>query len=215
MKGNSRSRVSIWLLAVSLLSPVFMGIPTGQNSPPVRLGDLAQKLNEQDLYDLLLLLPQRPWLLSSTGRGVNEVIKAYLPPTKETAEIRRGYAILLQPSPQTSTSWTVLEGRAIYAQVSVPGKAFEVQSDQDTNRPFTLLSDFDDSELLSLVSAVRSYSSKPISDLWTISPWDSGRREPLDEPNVVLRESATELTRLTLGKENGKWVVRQVSRIAM
>ena len=75
---------------------------------------------------------------------LGEHVEAYLAPTTTTPELRRG---------------TVVSGQLTrsYAQVAIPGRSFDqIDDEQDINRPFQVIGNFDDAELVSLVQLLRS-----------------------------------------------------------
>jgi hypothetical protein len=148
--------------------------PTGA---PIRLGKFAIQLSAQDVADLEQVLPDgaKPWLLFGGDCVFCEVsIFAYLPPTTETSELRRGRILILPPPaglikggippsawlrPRPAPSSWTLTGSSLYAQVAIPGRGFEpLETDRDLHRPFTVMGDFDDAELLSVVGFARSNS---------------------------------------------------------
>lgn len=171
----------------------------------LRLGDRARGLSEQDVASIQAVLPQgqRPWLLVGVFCAMCvPSVSAFLPPTTETAEIRRGAVTVLRPPPATpgptSPAWTVAADTA-YAQVVVAGRAFDqIQGDEDANQPFTVQGNFSDSELLSVVRFVRSFSENPVRTL---------RRDTSAEVTVFIRRGNADSLRVTLGLQDGRWVV--------
>jgi hypothetical protein len=83
--------------------------------------------------------------------------------------------------------------------VVVAGRAFDqIQGDEDANQPFTVQGNFSDSELLSVVRFVRSFSENPVRTL---------RRDTSAEVTVFIRRGNADSLRVTLGLQDGRWVV--------
>jgi hypothetical protein len=181
---------------------------------PLRLGDLARALSEQDLANIERALPagDKPWLLiGDRGQGGSKIqfIEAYMPPETTSPEMRRGRMIRLirrvsdSPTPE---SWTInnnfQQGQGMsgtYAQVVVAGRGFEqIQSDQDINRPFFVTGRFDDAELFSLVTFLRPNSGDPIQYVV---------RQSDDAVAVGIRETSTTSRVLTIRKQGQGWII--------
>jgi hypothetical protein len=157
-------------------------------APPIRIGDVARQMTEQDVAALESLLPSgaRPWLLIGV-RWWEKRVEAYLAPTTTTPALRRG---------------TVVSGQLTrsYAQVAIPGRSFDqIDDEQDINRPFQVIGRFSDEELVSLVQLLRS--NPPTRGMHSIESWpilaisrieddccDYGRRFP-SGVEVLLRET--------------------------
>jgi hypothetical protein len=153
---------------------------------PIRLGRFATQLSAQDVANLEQVLPNgaRPWLLFGGECLFCEAsILAYLPPTIETTELRRGRFLVVRPpaglikgamppmrnAPAVS-SWTLTDRSGQYAQVAVAGRGFEpLESVRDLHRPFTVMGEFDDAELLS-VCRLRAFKQPMV--------WCDGACEP-------------------------------------
>jgi hypothetical protein len=141
---------------------------------PIRLGRFATQLTPQDVANLEPVLPggAKPWLLFGGECLFCEAsVSAYLHPTIETTEMRRGRFLVVRPpaglikgampmpNAPAASSWTLTERSFQYAQVAVAGRRFEqVESVQDLHKPFSVMADFDDAELLSIVGFARSNS---------------------------------------------------------
>ena len=127
---------------------------------PLRTGDVAQQLTEQDIGALELVLPPgaKPWLLNG-DRGQEpdiEFIQVYLSPTTATSTLRRGAVISVMRRTAPLTEWTVQRSES-YAQVAIAGRNFDqIEGDQDINRPFRVFGRFDDTELVQFVGFLRS-----------------------------------------------------------
>lgn len=148
---------------------------------PVRLGDVARQLSEQDVAEVARAVSAggaKSWLLNGP-RGVIadlQAVEAYLPPATATRELRRGslvsvlrgpasalalVGIRLASSKSTQRTW-IVTSTGSYAQVAVPGREFaHIEGDQDINRPFVVTGSFDDGELVRLVRFVRSSPTGP------------------------------------------------------
>jgi hypothetical protein len=135
---------------------------------PLRTGEVARKLTEQDLAALEMVLPagEKPWLLNGDRPqyGAGQYIEAFLPPTVSTLALRRGIVISVErrnarnifERPEPSDAWVVKRSEW-YAQVAITGRSFDqIQGDQDINRPFRVIGRFDDSELAGAVQSLRS-----------------------------------------------------------
>jgi hypothetical protein len=181
---------------------------------PLRLGDLARALSEQDVGNIVRALPagEKPWLLiGDRGQGSSKIqfIEAYMPPEVTTPEMRRGRMIRLfrrvSDSP-TTESWTInnnfQQGQGMsrtYAQVVVAGRGFEqIQSDRDINRQFFVTGRFDDAELFSLVTFLRPNSGDPIQYVV---------RQSDDAVAVGIRETSTTSRVLTIRKQWQGWII--------
>jgi len=197
-------------MLLKIASQLFVLLASLMQSPatPLRIGDVARRMTEQDVAALELALPSgaRPWLLIGV-RAWGEHVEAYLAPTTATPVLRRG---------------TVVSGQRTgsYAQVAIPGRSFDdIQGDQDINRPFQVIGHFDDAELVSLVRLLRSnpptrgmasIESSPILSIRRIEDdcCDAGRRFP-SGVLVDLRGTDTSGQAIKLrpaGQETPAWV---------
>jgi hypothetical protein len=135
---------------------------------PLRTGDVARQLTEQDIAAIELVLQSggKPWLLSGDHAqyGNAQFIQAFLPATVSTLALRRGIVIWVErlnprnglERPEAGDAW-VLQRTEPYAQVAIAGRNFDqIQGDQDINRPFRVFGRFDDTELVRLVDFIRS-----------------------------------------------------------
>jgi hypothetical protein len=149
-------------------------------SQAIRIGD-ARLLSATDVANLERVVPaggSKPWLLEGPRGEVPalQTIHAYLPPDFAMPELRRGTVVSLlrgsaralarmgiPPVSSTETAWIVTRTRR-YAQVVVPGRTFtEIRGDGDINRPFVVIGEFDDDELVRLVRFLRSSPKGPRS----------------------------------------------------
>src|SRR5262249_61394201 len=92
---------------------------------PLRTGDVARQLTQQDLAALELVLPSgaKPWLLNGDHLQVGnlQVVEAYLPPTTATSTLRRGQIIGVSRQIFPTTEWITGAAQS-YAQVAIPGR---------------------------------------------------------------------------------------------
>src|SRR4029077_3922508 len=107
---------------------------------PLRTGDLARQLTEQDVAELgrVLLSGERPWLLNGDpGQIPNaQFVEAYLSPTSTTPALRRGTVITVMRRIAPPLAWTAQRAES-YAQVAIAWRNFDqILGDQDINRPF-------------------------------------------------------------------------------
>jgi hypothetical protein len=183
---------------------------------PLRTGEVARQLTEQDLAALEMVLPagEKPWLLNGDRPqyGAGQYIEAFLPPTVSTLALRRGIGISVErrnarnifERPEPSDAWVVKRSEW-YAQVAITGRSFDqIQGDQDINRPFRVIGRFDDSEL---VGAVQSLRSDPVPMAWPIL---SMVRETDDSVKVMLRRTAFDGQIVVLRQAGQDWIVTPV-----
>src|SRR5690348_474739 len=99
---------------------VLAWLMKADTTAPLRTGDVARQLTEQDIAALELVLPSgaKPWLLNG-DRGQEpdiEFIQAYLSPTTATSTLHRGAVISVMRRTAPLTEWTVQRSES-YAQV--------------------------------------------------------------------------------------------------
>jgi hypothetical protein len=182
---------------------------------PLRTGDVARQLTEQDIAALELVLPPggTPWLLNGDplqlGNGQRQFIYAYLPPTTATAALRRGLVIGVMRQISPPTAWTAQADQS-YAQVAIAGRNFDqIQGDQDINRPFRVFGRFDDTELVRLVDFIRSDSPARGN---SIQPWPilSIIRQADDSIRVMTESRYGQGQMITLRQAGQDWVILRV-----
>ena len=106
--------------------------------------------------------------------------------------------------PAKPGEWTIAASpnappNARYAQVAVAGRGFDqLQGDQDHNRPFEVRGQFDDAEVISIVSCVRPQAKDPIRLIL---------RNSDDSVAVWTRLGAHESGKWTLRKQGLSWVI--------
>jgi len=183
---------------------------------PLRTGDVARQLTEQDIAALELLLPSgtNPWLLngdpSQMGRE-SQYIEAFLSPTTTTSRLRRGPVIRVRRFiwENPLAAWTV-DWTGLYAQVVIPGRTFDqIEGDQDMNRPFRVIGRFDDTELVRLVDFLRTNSTVRGTENERIQPWPilSMVRQADNAVEVMLRGAVMQGQFIRLRQTGQDWVV--------
>jgi len=136
---------------------------------PILQGSFAVQLSPQDIANLERVLPQgaKPWLLGGGDCLLCEaMITAYLPPISETAQLRRGRVLVLQPpaglikggmpTRNAPTSWVLTDKPGLYAQLPPVGQPFDPAP--SAKNLIGIVGDFSDADLLSIVGFVRSNS---------------------------------------------------------
>jgi hypothetical protein len=184
---------------------------TQSATTPLRTGDVARHLTEEDIAALEMVLPSgaKPWLLDGDRGQVPraEFIEVYLSPTASTPELRRGHAVWVTRHTNPLTPWTV-ERAESYAQVVITGRKFDdIQSDDDVNRPFRVFGHFDDSELVGLVHFLRSNPPTRGGPSNAIKPWPilSVNRKEDDSVEVKLRGGVMSGQAITLLRSGLNW----------
>ena len=183
---------------------------------PLRTGEVARQLTEQDLAALEMVPPpgEKPWLLNGdrSQLGSGQYIQAFLPPTVSTPVLRLYKVIVVSrrnarnmfERPEPTDPW-VVERTETYAQVAIAGRNFDqIQGDQDINRPFRVIGRFDDSEL---VQAVQSLRSDPAPMPWPIM---SIERQMDDSMKGMLRKTAWDGQIVILRQAGQNWIVMPV-----
>ena len=178
---------------------------------PLRTGDVARQLTEQDVAALERVLPTggTPWLLNGDPGQIPgaEYIDAYLSPTNTTRALRRGTVItVMRRLAPVRIEWTVQRTES-YAQVAIPGRNFDqIEGDQDINRPFRVIGRFDDTELFRLVEFLRS---NPPTRFGSIRSWPilSINRKADDSVEVLLRGAVMQGQSITLRQAGKDWVI--------
>ena len=98
----------------------------------------------------------------------------------------------------------VADSNLIWAQVALSGREFDtIQGEQDLNRPFMIASDFDDSELVSLVRFLRG--STAVERTWPI--YFMSRQLDASIRASLRPDTGTHLQMVILRKRGSDWVV--------
>lgn len=202
-------------------------------SPVIRIGTAAVQLSEQDVAEVLRTASsggRRPWLMDvwPSGFAGRRSIDVYLAPDVETPGIRRGAVISvsiwsasapaqLRVAPASADVWTVTN-RQNYAQVVISGRSGDhVDSDHDLNRPFRVVGEIDDAELIDLVRFVRSSPAGP-----TIRGVPTSVHGELPITNVFsqtgamevrLKRDGTSWQAVRLRREGSGWVVEEMGLV--
>ena len=192
---------------VGLLASLVQSVAT----MPLRTGEVATELTEQDIAALELVLPAagKPWLLNGDTAqfGNLQFVQAFLPATVSTPALRRGTVIsVVRRNPLDA--WVVQRAES-YAQVTIPGRTFDqIAGDQDINRPFRVIGPFDDSELVRLVESLRS-DPTPLGRDFSIQAWPilSVVRKTDDSVEVMLRGAAMQGQVIMLRQAGQDWIV--------
>ena len=198
------------------LQLVVVGASIAQSATtPLRTGDVARQLPEQDVAALESVLPAgvRPWLLNGDQAQIAgaEYIEAYLPPTNTTRVLRRGTVItVMRRHVPVRIEWTVQRTES-YAQVAIPGRNFDqIEGDQDINRPFQVIGRFDDTELFRLVEFLRSNPPTRVANAIPSWPILSINRKADDSVDVRLRGAVMQGQSITLRQAGQDWVIIRV-----
>jgi len=197
---------------VALLASLVQSIAT----MPLRTGDVARQLTEQDIAALELVLPpgSKPWLLNGDNAQVANMqyVQAFLPATDSTPALRRGTVIHLERG-NPLDAWVAQRAES-YAQVAIPGRNFDqIQEDQDVNRPFRVFGRFNDTELVQLVEFLRSNPPTPgVGPDAAIRSWPilSIIRKADDSVEVFLRGAANKGQVIMLRQAGQNWIVVSV-----
>jgi hypothetical protein len=184
----------------------------------LRTGDVARQLTEQDIAALELVLPsgRKLWFLNGDPAQMpkSQLIQAFLFPITATPLSRRGLVFWIKRGIDPITEWTA-EAAESYAQVAIPGRDFDqIEGDQDINRPFRVVGNFSDSELVRLVDVLRS--NPPTrgrgANAIAIQPWPilSVERRANDSVKVMLREAVGRGQGITLRQAGQDWIIVEV-----
>jgi len=180
---------------------------------PLRTGDVARQLTEQDIAELQSVLPSgaKPWLLDGDPGQVPKAqfIQAFLSPTIATPVLRRGSVIWVVRGINPSTPWTARPAQS-YAQVAIAGRTFgQIEGDQDINRPFRVIGRFDDNELVRLVEFLRSNPPARGGESTAIRPWPilSLSRKADGSVEVMLRGAVMQGQSIILRQAGQDWFI--------
>jgi hypothetical protein len=193
------------------LQVALLFVPVGQSATtPHRTGVVARQLTDADVAALEMVLPpgNRPWLLIGdyTQFLSAQYVEAFLQPTTETQVLRRG--MIISVDRRTPTSPWVLGSTWSYAQVAIPGRRFDdIRDDRDINRPFRVVGQFDDTDLVRIVQYLRS--NPPTRFAQAIQPWPIlwVKRKADDSVEVPLMEDASHGQAITLRNVGQDWMI--------
>jgi hypothetical protein len=192
-------RIAFQILA--LLVPLMQSATT-----PLRIGVLGPQLTNEDVAALeMVFLPAKLWLLNGSRIqfGIGEWMQAFLPPTGQTEALRRGMVISVERWTPL-TAWTVQRTES-YAQVAIPGRKFdEIRDDHDINRPFRVIGQFEDMEIVRLVEFLRP---NPTTRGRPVEVWPIGyiQRKPDGSVEVELMETASQGQVIRLRRSGQDW----------
>ena len=154
---------------MSLVSWIAGALLAAQATQPILLTlDEGFRLSEDDLRQISAVARDdggaSPWLITVQFAMVPGAAsaEAFVQPTSERDGVRRGHVVgmLARPSDSVVRSWRY-QSFADYAQVVVPGRTLnDVRGSEDPNRPFRVVTNFSDDELVSIVTFVRSQAVK-------------------------------------------------------
>lgn len=183
---------------------------------PVRLGNIARQLTNQDIAAFEAELGEKPWLLNGDpSQDGSHYISAYLPPSFADSTTRWGgvvtFSRFLIP---TAGEWKISGFPSWYAQVALPGRPFDqIQGDQDVNRPFKVIGRIGNDELIQIVTFLRSAPRLAAGPggigggQVQLLPILSVTRLANNSVSVVLRSGIQQGQRVVLEKRGGGWVV--------
>jgi len=185
---------------------------------PIRQGSFAVQLSPQDIANIERVLPQgaKPWLLGGGDCLFCEaMITAFLPPTTETAELRRGRVLVLQPpaglikggmpTRNAPTSWVLTDKSVLYAQLPPVGQTFDPTP--GARNLIGISGDFSDAELLSVVSFVRS------NNRWAGSI-EHLSRDAVGVVQVQLRPASGQRLLARIRREGQSWIIISESLVS-
>lgn len=185
---------------------------------PILQGRFAVQLSPQDIANIERVLPQgaKPFLLGGGDCLFCEaMISAYLPPTTETAELRRGRVLFLQPpaglikgsmpTRNAPTSWVLTDKSGFYAQLPPIGQPFDPAP--SARNLIGIVGDFSDAELLNIVGFVRS------NNRWAGSI-ERLSRGTLSVVGVQLRPASGQRLLAQIRREGQSWIIISESLVS-
>jgi hypothetical protein len=145
---------------------VFLLFLTLQNVATItRTGDVARQLTDEDIAGLQMNLQQgaRPWLLNGdrVQQANVQFVGAFLPPNQVSPDLRKGPVVnMTRRIVPNLTAW-MIHSTESYAQVAIEGRSFDqIAGDQDILRPFRVIGQFEDEELIRIVRFLRTNPSR-------------------------------------------------------
>jgi hypothetical protein len=206
------ARRATWAAVACLLliAPTATRVDIAMNVP-MRLGDVARALPDQDVLDLERVASAHgvsPWLIRGPGDQLpdTESIEAYGTPKVTTVTLRRGTVTTLVRHRRADrgawTPWTI-DSRSDYAQVAPTDEGFVwLEDDRDAARPFRVVGAVPDADLVSLVKLIRV--SATVHGRWPIVLI---RRQTDGTVDVMLRAKELAGQHVTLRLQSGTWVI--------
>lgn len=154
-----------------------------------------------------------PWIVSGDPGQIAgpQNIDVYLRPTIANAMVRRGLVIPIRRGTRpVPTEWVIQRTAENYAQVAVEGRNFnDIQGPQDLNRPFRITGRFEDEELVSLATVLRSAWNT--GDLRVPRlPILSAEKRGDTTAFVSLRAGNMEWYWVTLRRQGASWIITEV-----
>jgi hypothetical protein len=171
-----------------------------------RLGTIGERLTNRDVEEIARLARTTVstiYLLhGDQGQTKQWLVDVYLAPASDRAQVRRGRVVKMSKVVDgLPTAWRVDEERR-YAQVAAPGRRFPTAlAPGDNNRPFLLEGEFTDSELVGIVSFIRS-SPAPVEGHLPIG---AIRRTGKADVTVILIASPLSSHIVSLRRSRGRW----------
>jgi hypothetical protein len=192
----------------------------GASIGPLRTGNVAKQLTDQDVASLELVLGAKPWLLNGDQGQVpgTQYIQAYLPASITMATLRWGTVVTVTRVVLTTPQPWSLKSSQRYAQVAVAGRPFEqVEGDQDMNRPFAVIGSFEDAELIGLVTFLRSMPRAFPDGLGPGFPVPAEpilfvQRQTNNSVLVSLRQTSMRGQDVVLEKRGTDWIITSFSQ---
>ena len=136
------------------------------SAPTMRTGDVARSLTAEDIATIEAMAGEKPWLVDgrpSLGPPAkSQTIQVYFTATTVTPGLRRGAYMTFTRELNPPSPWQGVGSARPYFQVAVPGRAYEqIENDNDLNRPFIVKGNFQNDELVELVTFIRSSPEVP------------------------------------------------------
>jgi hypothetical protein len=195
-------------LGLLVVVGVLMASASASAQQVPRLGTIGERLTNRDIEEIARLARTTVstiYLLhGDQGQTEKWLVDVYLAPASDRAQVRRGRVVKVSKAVDGSpTAWHLDEERR-YAQVAAPGRRFPTAlTPGDNNRPFLLEGEFTDSELVSIVSFIRS-SPAPVEGHLPIG---AIRRTGKTHVAVILIASPLSSHILSLRRSRGHWDV--------